>query len=158
MRSMTRKVATAIIILSLGFAGCHKGGSEAKQVTPEEAKKNAELEKTAPHLAPTALGSIERLNLAVSGAMNAYREHKWADVTAALNNARQETDKALADIPEKKKTGAIRESLEGMREALDRTREAANNRTPQVEGLLTELQTRVNALKVMVQPTQAPQS
>jgi hypothetical protein len=157
MRSMTGKLAAALIILSIGFAGCHKGGSEVKQLTPEEAKKNAELEKTAPHLAPTALGSVERINLAISAAANGYREHKWADVTVALNNARQETDKALADIPDKKKTGAIRQSLTEMGEALDRTREAANNRSPQVEGLLTELQTRANALKVIVQPTQAPQ-
>jgi hypothetical protein len=154
---MTKGIAAAIITLSICFAGCHRGGSEAKQVTPEEAKKNAEIEKTQPHLAPTALGSVERISLAVSGAMNAYREHKWADVTAALNNARQETDRALADIPDKRKTGVIRQSLTEMQEALDRTREAANNRSQQVEGLLTELQTRANALKATVQPTQAPQ-
>lgn len=157
MRRMNTRIAAAIIILSLSFVGCHKGGSEVKQVTPEEAKNNAEMEKTQPHLAPTALGSVERINLAISGASNAYREHKWADVTAALTNARQETDKALAEIPDKRKTGVIRQSLEEMGEALDRAREAANNRSQQVEGLLTELQTRANALKATVQPTQAPQ-
>src|SRR5690349_11837323 len=77
MRSMTRMLAAAIITLSVCFAGCHKGGSEAKQVTPEEAKKNAELEKTAPHLAPTVLGSVERINLAITAATNGYKEHKW---------------------------------------------------------------------------------
>ena len=157
MSTTTKTFAAAIIILSIIFAGCHKGGSEAKQVTPEEAKKNAELEKTAPHLAPTVVGSIERIGLDVSGATNAYREHKWADVTDALNGAKKETDKALAEIPDKKKTGVIRQSLEEMGQALDRTLEAANNRSQQVEGLLTELQTRTNALKMIVQPAQAQQ-
>ena len=65
MRSSTKGITAAIIILSIFFAGCHRGGSETKQVTPEEAKKNAEIEKTQPHLAPTALGSVERISLAV---------------------------------------------------------------------------------------------
>ncbi|HYJ47480.1 MAG TPA: hypothetical protein VEV81_12780 [Pyrinomonadaceae bacterium] len=156
MSKTTKLFAAAILILSLIFAGCHKGGSEAKQLTPEEAKKNAELEKTAPHLAQTALGSVERINLSVSAATNAYREHKWADVTSALTGAKKETEKALAEIPDKKKTGAIRQSLEEMGQALDRTLEAANNRSQQVEGLLAELQTRTNALKMIVQPTQVP--
>lgn len=157
MSTTTKMLAAAIIIISVICAGCHKGGSEAKQLSPEETKKNAELERTQPHLAQTALGSVERISLAVSSASNAYREHKWADVTDALTGAKKETDKALAEIPDKKKTGAIRQSLEEMGQALDRTLEAASNRSQQVEGLLSELQTRTNALKMIVQPTQPPQ-
>ncbi|HKP13170.1 MAG TPA: hypothetical protein VJZ91_13715 [Blastocatellia bacterium] len=157
MRRTKTTLATAIIFLcSLTFAACHKGGSEAKQVTPEEAKKNAELEKTQPHLAPTVVGSVERINLAVSGSMSAYREHKWSDVTAYLNGARQEVDKALAEIPEKKKNNAIREPLEEMKDALDRATQSANSRSQQIESQLTELQTRAMALKVLVQPPQQP--
>jgi hypothetical protein len=152
----TRATAILFFLCSLTFAACHRGGSEAKQVTPEEAKKNAELEKTQPHLAPTVVGSVERINLAISGSMGAYREHKWSDVTGYLNGARQEVDKALAEIPEKKKNSATRETLEEMREALDRTLQSANSRSQQIESQLTELQTRAMALKVLVQPAQQP--
>src|SRR5947199_418106 len=86
MTRMTRALVIAIILSSTLFAACHKGGSDVKKGSPEEAKKNAELEKIAPHMAPTIYGDVERINLAVSGAMEAYRQHKWSDVVAQLNN------------------------------------------------------------------------
>lgn len=158
MKRTTTTLATAIIfIFSLTFAACHRGGSETKQVTPEEAKKNAELERTHPHLAPTTVGSIERINLAVSSSMNSYREHKWSDVVTYLNSAQQEVDKALAEIPDKKKNTAIRQPLEEMKDALDRTIQSANNRSQQVESQLAELQTRTMAMKVTAQQMQPQQ-
>ena len=148
MNRMIRMLGIAIILSSLGFAACHKGGSEIKQVTPEQAKKNAELEKTAPHLAQTLRGAVERLGLAVEGATDSYRQHKWGDVASYLNTARQETDKAMADTTEKRKFNVTREGLEEMKAALDRTIQAVENRSPEVEGQLRELETRVGALKV----------
>jgi preprotein translocase subunit SecD len=155
MNRMTRTLAVAIMLSSLSFAACHKGGSEVKQVTPEEAKKNAELEQTAPQIAPTVVGDVERINLAVSGSMDSYRQHKWSDVVAYLNTARQETEKALADAPDKHKYNVTRETLEEMKDALDRTIQAAENRSQEVEAQLVELQTRAGALK-MVLPPQRP--
>ncbi|MEN3333801.1 MAG: hypothetical protein V7641_3166 [Blastocatellia bacterium] len=148
MNRMTRALVIAIILSSLSFAACHKGGSEIKQVTPEQAKKNAELEKTAPHLAPTLRGDVERLGLAVEGAMDSYRQHKWGDVAAYLNTAKQETEKALTNTTEKRKFNVTREGLDEMKAALDRTLQAVENRSPEVEGQLRELETRVGALKV----------
>ena len=148
MNRMTRTLVIAIILSSLSFAACHKGGSEIKQVTPEQAKRNAELEKVAPHLAPTLRGAVERLGLAVEGATDSYHQHKWADVVASLNTARQETDKAMAEAPDKRKFNVTREGLEEMKVALDRTIQAAENRSPEVEAQLRELETRVGALKV----------
>ena len=126
-----------------------------KKGSPEEAKKNAELEKIAPHMAPTIYGDVERINLAVSGAMDAYRQHKWSDVVAQLNNARAETVKGLADTPEKKKTTVVRDALEEMKAALERTLQAADNRSPEVEAQLRELQTRALALKQLPMPRPA---
>lgn len=154
MSRMTRTVAIAIILSSMLFAACHKGGSDTKSVSPEEAKKNAELEKTAPHMAPTLLGDVERINLAITGAMNAYREHKWQDVVAQLNNAKAETVKGLEDTPNKKKGTMIRDTLEDMKAAIDRTLQAADNRSQEVEGQLRELQTRAMALRTL--PIQKP--
>ena len=155
MTRMTRAVVIAIILSSTLFAACHKGGSDVKKGSPEEAKKNAELEKIAPHMAPTIYGDVERINLAVSGAMEAYRQHKWSDVVAQLNNARAETVKGLADTPEKKKTTIVRDSLEEMKAALDRTLQAADNRSPEVEAQLRELQTRALSLKQLPMPRPA---
>ena len=153
---MTRTLAIAIIFISLIGAACHKGGSEIKQVSPEEAKKNAELEKTAPHLAPTVVGTAERINLALTGSMDAFRQRKWSEVVTYLNTARQETDKAMAETPsDKQARSATYQTLAEMKDALDRTIQAADNRSPDVEAQLTELQTRAGALKVMVQQTQA---
>ncbi|HJQ26602.1 MAG TPA: hypothetical protein VKA60_21985 [Blastocatellia bacterium] len=146
---MTRAFAIVIILSSALFAACHKGGSDVKQVTPEEAKKNAELEKTAPHLAPTVYGDVERINMAINGAMDAYRQHKWSDVVALLNSAKAETVKGLTDTPEKKKNTVVRDTLEEMKAALDRTLQAADNRSQEVEGQLRELQTRAMALKML---------
>jgi hypothetical protein len=153
MNRMTRTLAIAIILSSLSFAACHRGGSEIKQVTPEEAKKNAELEKVAPHLAPTIKGAVERIGLAVEGATDSYRQHKWGDVAAYLNTARQETEKALADAPDKRKYSVTREGLDEMKTALDRTIQAAENRSQEVEAQLRELETRVGALKVNLPQT-----
>jgi hypothetical protein len=150
---MTKRLMIAIIIFSLGFAACHRGGSEIKQASPEEAKKNAELEKTAPHLAQTALGTVERINLAVSSSIDAYRQHKWGDVVSYLNTAKQETEKGLAELPDRKKANVTREGLEDMKAALDRTIQAAENRSAGVEGQLAELQTRVGALKMNLPQT-----
>ncbi len=154
---MTRTLAIAIIFISLMAAACHKGGSEIKQVSPEEAKKNAELEKTAPHLAPTAIGAAERINLALTGSMDAYRQRKWSEVVTYLNTARQETEKAMADTPGNKERSATYQTFAEMKDALDRTIQAADNRSPDVEAQLNELQTRAGALKVIVQQTQPPQ-
>ncbi|MFL6274497.1 MAG: hypothetical protein ACJ74G_04735 [Blastocatellia bacterium] len=156
MSRITRAVAIAIILSSLIFAACHKGGSDPGKANPEEAKKNAELEKTAPHLAQTTVGDIERINLAISGAMEGYRQHKWADVVAQLNNAKAETVKGLADTPERKKTAVMREALDDMKAAVDRTLQAAENRSPEVESQLRDLQTRALALKMLPMPRQAP--
>jgi hypothetical protein len=153
MNRMTKRLMIAILSFSLGFAACHKGGSEIKPVSPEEAKKNAELEKTAPHLAPTVLGTVERINLAVSGSIDSYKQHKWGDVVNYLNTARQEAEKGLAESPDKRKYAATREGLEAMKAALDRTIQAAENRGSEVEAQLTELQTRAGALKVNLPQT-----
>jgi uncharacterized membrane protein YqiK len=155
MSRMTRTLAIAIIFISLIGAACHKGGSEIKQVSPEEAKKNAELEKAAPHLAPTVVGTAERINLAISGSMEAYRQRRWSEVVTYLNTARQEAEKALAEAPDKKAQNATYQTLAEMKDALDRTIQAADNRSPDFEGQLTELQTRAGALKVVVQQAQA---
>jgi preprotein translocase subunit SecD len=150
---MTRTLAIAIILSSLNFIACHKGGSEIKQVTPEEAKKNAELEKVAPHLAQTPRGAVERIGLAVEGSMDSYRHQKWGDVTTYLNTARQETDKVLAEIPDKKKAYTTRQLFEEMKEALDRAIQATDNRSSEVEAQLRDLETRVGAMKVNLPQT-----
>lgn len=155
MKRMSKVVIIGLILLSLSFAACSKGGSEVQQVSPEEAKKNAELERTAPHAAPTIRGSVERIHLAVSSAGDSYRYQKWSDVVSYLNTARQETEKALADPTVK--DHVMREALGETKAALDRIIETAENRSGEAEGQLRELQTRVGNLKSYLPPLQEPQ-
>jgi len=155
MNRMTRMFVIAIILSSMGFAACHKGGSEVKEASPEAAKKNAELEKIAPNLAQTPRGAVERINLAIQGSTDSYHQHKWGDVVSYLNGARQETEKVLAGLPDKKKTYLARQLFDEMKDALDRTIQSAENRSSEVEAQLADLQTRVGAMKVnLPQPPQ----
>ena len=153
MNRIARNIAGALILSSLVFNGCHKGAPAGGSTNSEEAKKNAELERTAPHMAQTVLGSAERINMAVGSAIDAHRQQNWAQVSGYLQAARHETEKALADLPEKKKAGAMRRAFEEMGADLDRAIQAVDNRPKGFDAQLAELQTRAMSLKLS-----APQS
>jgi hypothetical protein len=65
-----------------------------------------------------------------------------------LQGANKEVTAALADTPEKKKAAVVRQYLEELKPALERTITTAENRSKETEAQIAELQTRVNALKV----------
>ena len=155
---MIRVLAIAIILSSLFFAGCARGGSEGKQPTPEEAKKNAELEKTAPFAAPTLRGDVERINLAITDSLDSLKQQKWGDVTQHLNTARDETQKAIDSLPDKKKVTVMKESLEGMKSAIDQTLQSVTSRSKNVEAQILELRTRATTLKLTIPATPTPAS
>ena len=140
----------ALCLLSLTGAGCSKGGSEIANANSEQAKKQAELETKAPHLSSTVRGDIERMGLGVQMAMDALKQSKWTEVIAQLNTVNKELTGALSDMPEKKKTAALRETLEEMKPAVEQAIKTAENGGKDTEAQLRDLQARVGALKVLM--------
>ena len=147
---MTRRFSIfllALCVLSLFSAACSKGTPQTANTNSEQAKQQAEVEAKAPHLSKTVKGDIERMGLAVQVALDALRDNKWSEVMAQLNTLDKELAGAMADTPEKKKTGAIREALQEMKPAVERTIKSAENRSKETEDQIRDLETRVNALK-----------
>lgn len=155
MNRTTGMLISLLILSSLSVAGCSKGGSEIKQVSPEEAKKNAELERTSPHAAPTVRGDIERINLAIQSSIDAYRHQKWTELVSNLNTARQETEKALVDPASK--ASVAQQTFGEMKTAIERAIQTAENRSSEVEHLLNDLQTRAGTLKMLLPPLPEPE-
>ena len=150
---MNRKFILFFMALSLSSligAGCSKGGPEAANANSEQAKKQAEIEAKSPHLSSTVRGDIERMGLGVQMAMDALKQSKWTEVIAQLNSINKELTSALTDMPEKKKTAAVRETLEEMKPAVEQAIKTAENGGKETEAHLRELQTRVGTLKVLM--------
>ena len=153
---MTRRFSIfllALCVLSLFSAACSKGAPQTANTNSEQAKQQAEVEAKAPHLSKTVKGDIERMGLAVQVALESVRDNRWPEVMAQLNNLDKELDGAMADTPEKKKTGAIRDALQEMKPAVERTIKSAENRSKETEGQIRDLETRVNALKTFANLT-----
>jgi hypothetical protein len=151
--TMNRKLLGLILALSLlsvVYAGCSKGSAGSKPMNAEQVKAQAELEKKTPHLAQTVRGNVERMGLAVQAANDAYKQTKWADVTAQLNTTLKEVNAALADTPEKKKTTTIRSLFDEIKGYTENALKSAEGRDKATEWQLTQLQTAVNALKVQM--------
>ena len=138
-------IVTALILVS---ASCAKTPDETK-TNPSLANANQQevLAKT-PHLSSLVRGDIERIGLAVQTAREAFQANRWPEVVSQLQGANKELTAALADTPEKKKTAVVRQYLEELKPALERTIATAENRSKDTEAQISELQTRVNALKV----------
>jgi predicted XRE-type DNA-binding protein len=129
---------------------CAKGPKEEGGVggsTIANANQQEVLAKT-PHLSSMVRGDIERIGMAVQSARDSLQQNKWVEVVSYLQGANREVTAALADTPEKKKTAVVRQNLEELKVAIERTIKTAELRNTEAQSQVNELQTRVNALKV----------
>jgi hypothetical protein len=140
-------VILSLIALVIISASCTKGPGEETTSSKLANANQQEVLAKAPHLSTTVRGDIERIGLAVQGAREALQQNKWTEVVSQLQGANKEVTAALADTPEKKKTAIVRQYLEELKPALERTINTATSRSKETESQLNELQTRVNALK-----------
>lgn len=140
----------ALSLLSLICVGCSKGKSDSQPANAEQAKAQAELEKKAPHLSQTVRGNVERMGLATQSAIDAYKQTKWQEVTTQLNTALKETNSALSELPEKKKTAFVKQAVEEIKGFVEQALKSAESRDKATAGQLTQLQTAINALKVQL--------
>jgi hypothetical protein len=139
-------VVLSSTVLVFIAAGCAKGPKEEGPKAVSNANQQEILAK-APHLSTLVRGDIERIGMSVQSAREALQQSRWPEVVGQLQGANREVTSALADTPEKKKTAVVRQNLEELKVAIERTIKTAENREKETESQVNELQTRVNALK-----------
>jgi hypothetical protein len=140
-------LAVLILVASVVLAASCANGAKEEGASPTANANQQEVLAKTPHLSTMVRGDIERIGMAVQSARESLQQSKWPEVVTQLQGAKREVTAALADTPEKKKTAVVRESLEDLKVALDRTIKTAENRDKETESQVNELQTRVNALK-----------
>ena len=137
-------LATALALVSSG--GCAKapagGGSEPAQSNKNAGQTNAPDLTATPLYAKTVRGNVERAGLAIEMARDFVKQEQWSEAVVQLRAAQTQMDEALGRKP------LLKEQFEELKSALGRAIRTAENRSKDVEPLFTELQTRVNALKV----------
>jgi len=94
------------------------------------------------HRQENLYGDIERTSLAISSARDAHRLGKWDDAIKQLQAAEKEIDTALG------RKLRIREEWEALKAAIAKTIVTLQNRGKEADAQLTELQTRISAIKV----------
>ena len=143
-----RFVSGCLVLLTLVLfsAGCSKdpaaGESAEKNANSANANQLEQARAAQPILRPTITGDIERASLAISMARDAVKLDKWHEAISQLQGARKEMDVALT------RQSNLRDELEALKSAIDRTIPALEARGKEAEPRLVELQTRIGALKV----------
>jgi hypothetical protein len=94
------------------------------------------------HLQQNLRGDIERISLAISMARDASKLNKREEAVSLLQGAKKDVDVALGRKPR------LSDEFEALKAAIDRTIPALENRGKEAEARLTELQTRIGAIKV----------
>ena len=145
---MFRFVIGFILVLAVSFlaASCAKGPAvnehTAKDANPGNANQQDQPAAAPPHLQPTLKGDIERISLAISMARDALKLNKAQEAVALLQGAKKDVDSALSRKPR------LSDELEALKSAIDRAIPAVEGRGKEAEIRLTEVQTRVGAIKV----------
>jgi ABC-type transporter Mla subunit MlaD len=96
-------------------------------------------------------GDIERASVAVAMATNSSKEKKWAEALTGLEGARKDVDLALTQRAANDRLQSLRPMLEELKASLAQAIEAVENRRPDAEGLITQLQVQVNSIRAQAQ-------
>lgn len=135
-----------VLPLALFAASCAKGSAvgehTAQNTNAGKANQQDQSAVVPPHLQQTLKGDIERVSLDISMARDAAKLNKLQDAVSLLQAAKKEVDAALDRKPR------LREELEALKAAIDRAIPALQNHGKEAEPRLTELQTRIGAIKV----------
>ena len=129
---------------SLFFGACSKapGGNERADKNTNAGNANQDQSALMPHMRATLGGDIERISLAISMAQDALKRESWQEALPHLQSARKDVETALSREPR------LRPEFEALRSAIDRAIPAVEGREKEAEARLTELQTRIAAIKV----------
>jgi soluble cytochrome b562 len=140
---MFRFAAGFLCALALLLTACAKGPKAGeKNTNAVQANRTEPAAIQAPHMQPTVKGDVERAALAISRARDAAKLDKWQEASAQLQAASKEVKTALT------RNSRFREDFDELSSALDRTISTLDRHGKEAESQLTELQTRIFAIKV----------
>lgn len=145
---MFRSILGSVLILGFALfaASCKKGAPVDEQATKNanvgNSNQQAQSAAAPPYMQPTLKGDIERTSLAISMARDAMAQNKTQEAVSLLQGAKKDVDSALARKPR------LSDELEALKSAIDRAIPAIERGGKEADTRLTELQTRVGAIKV----------
>lgn len=96
------------------------------------------------HAQQTVQGNVARIQLAIQMARDAVKTNKWQDAATYLKNGRTEVEAAIA------RNTRINDDFEALKAAIDRTIPLLENHSNDSDARLSELQTRIGAIKVNI--------
>jgi thioredoxin-like negative regulator of GroEL len=136
-----------VLTVALVATSCAKGPAvdehTDKNANAAKANQQDQSATATPVLQQTLKGDIERASLDISMARDAANLNKSQEAVSLLQRAKKEVDSALDRKPR------LRDELEALKAAIDRAIPAVQNRGNEAEARLTELQTRIGAIKVI---------
>jgi hypothetical protein len=151
------KELSMVAVVLAGFAilsaiGCAKPPAEEGLPTAQS-NRNAVLTNANVHdltatplYAHTIRGDVERAGLAIKRARNFAKQEKWTEAVTHLRTALSHIEKAL------EKKSRLKDEFEGAKTAILKTITTVEGRGSDSDARFEELQTRINALKVLSSP------
>lgn len=136
---------SCILLLMVLATACSKNSANnqspdtGSQANSNQKDQNAQGQ---PYTQPNIKGDIERISLAISMARDSAKLNKWQEAASQLRGAKGEIDTALSRKPR------LQDELEALKVAIDRTIPLVENGAKEADGKLTELQTRIGAIKM----------
>jgi hypothetical protein len=125
------------------FSACSRGSQDS--TNSAQANKPPENVPTAFH--QTVQGNVDRARLSVESARDLIQQSKWQEALAELQKVKKEVEAGANASSGENAPPFIRSSLEDMKGAVDRTIESATGRRKETEAQITDLHTRLMALK-----------
>lgn len=146
MKQFKLVVVTLAAFTTISAIGCAKPpseeGSPSDQSNRNAAQTRVEDLSATPLYSSTLRGDVERAGLAVTIAHDFVKQQKWPDAVAQLRAAQSHIEKALERKP------PLRDEFEAARIALLNTITTVESRGSDTEARFTEIQARINGLKV----------
>lgn len=146
------KVITAALVFSLTIAAataCRKGPQQEEGSTNANIKKAEQAAAAAgnPYFQQGPRGDIERAGVSVMSAQMAAQQNNYEQVATELKKGLKEIDAAIVKAKELKHA-FMQSSLEETKAAMERTISTAQQQKSETAAQVSELQTRIGALKV----------
>jgi len=140
-----------LVLVLMSFAtSCSKHSTSQNSNTAAGSANSANSNQADPAQAPLVhsqqniQGNIARIQLAIQMARDAVKTNKWQDAVTFLQNGKTEVDAAIA------RNTRINDDFEALKAAIDRTIPLLENHSKEADARLTELQTRIGAIKVNI--------
>jgi len=139
-------IILAFALLSFATSCSKHPASQNSNASASSANSNQADPAQAPlvHSQQTVLGNIARIQLAIQMARDSVKTNKWQDAVTYLQSGKTEVEAAIA------RNTRINDDFEALKAAIDRTIPLLENHSKDADARLSELQTRIGAIKVNI--------